>query len=201
MSDFFENLVEVALDTNVIFSNVSVLNGQFLDLWVENKVLHGHVSGHLEIHLKSCEFSISDSLIGDKHGDNAFNVIKVTNNNSSFGIKVDWGLSSVWHQSDSQRNVGVRSVPLGDNWESLEESLGHVGISFNVWEERTLSDTHKRGKHALVDEQLLGKGVVESFWEFSVLFDWETFMNCSVFSFVEKTIKVDLNEVVGDRRS
>tara|TARA_B110001450_G_scaffold197589_1_gene186179 strand:+ start:552 stop:809 length:258 start_codon:yes stop_codon:yes gene_type:complete len=82
-----------------------------------------------------------------------------------------------------------------NSWESGKEGLGNIGISFNIWEERSLSDTHKGVKHALMDEDLLTERVNFSIWPLGILVDWEVFVDGGVLSIVEKTIEIDLDEV------
>lgn len=71
--------------------------------------------------------------------------------------------------------------------------MRNISISFNIREERSLSDTHKGVKHAFVDEDLLAERVDLSIWPLGILVDWEVLVSGGVLGVVEKTIEVNLD--------
>ena len=101
--------------------------------------------------------------------------------------------SVIWFHREVKGNFNILSILLGKLRESLfDSSLKIVGLH-GVWEVAIIQKAEKRVEHALMDVELLAVRMLESGWPLVVNLLWEVVLIGSIFSQVEKTVKIDLD--------
>ena len=196
LEDVGEGLIPVAgIEADEISLDLGLLDEDLLDSWEEDEVLHGHVDVGLEVHGElNGDLLLGGSVRADevKLGENT---VLFSDNNTVSSVEGDWSLGVAGHQSETDIDVDILTVVIGDLWHNLSELGSDVLVVDHVWEEVIVSNLEEGVDSALMNIELLTMGVCESWWVLVVDGNFPFGVYFLTLWDVEETVHEELDEV------